>query len=170
MSIEINTRFGGNKLQGTEVADGSITTAKLANEAVTTAKIDDGAVTNAKIASGAVKSDNIDWTTLVDYLLESISSTSTTVTVGTTSGSTYTFTDTCLVSVIIQWSALGNYAWEIQNANGNTKYIGTFLSGNQPGWNMESQPMLVKAGWRWQCAGSNSCNFCRLEIRPLNLS
>lgn len=37
-----------------EVADGSVTTAKLADSAVTTAKINDGAVTTNKISDGAV--------------------------------------------------------------------------------------------------------------------
>lgn len=40
--------------EGTTVADGSITTAKLADGAVTTAKIADGAVTAAKLDTGAV--------------------------------------------------------------------------------------------------------------------
>ena len=57
-----------------DIADGSVTTAKLADSSVTTSKLDDssvttskisnGSVTGTKIAASTVTSNNIDWTTI----------------------------------------------------------------------------------------------------------
>lgn len=47
-----------------DIADGSVTTAKLDDSSVTTPKISNGSVTGTKIASSTVTSNNIDWTTM----------------------------------------------------------------------------------------------------------
>ena len=115
------------------------------------------------ILDKATKSQ-IDW----DSMLEVLGTSSSTHDVGTSNGSSYTFTSTCIFMMIIQWSgSANNYAWSIRDTNNAVRYQGTWLN-NQPNWNFMSPPMMAKKGWKIRCEGQNSTNFCRVQVMPLN--
>lgn len=60
--------LANNSVSTEKIMDSAVTTNKLSNSSVTSDKLADGSVTNAKIGSAAVKSNNIDWSTMIDKI------------------------------------------------------------------------------------------------------